>query len=123
MRPASVAPPQEHSPSGKDSAGPIPTSKALSSCRSRPADPDLWAEYAAGAVRSYSKRGVECALDIEALRSGDNTIMFCAVVDDSGHVVGGCRAIALRSADDSHAVAEWAGQPGQAGRAADDRRA
>jgi hypothetical protein len=76
-------------------------------------DPELWADYAAGAVRSYSKRGVECALDIEALRSGDDTIMFGAVVNDSGRVVGGYRAIALRSADDSHAVQEWAGQPGQ----------
>jgi hypothetical protein len=77
------------------------------------ADPELWAEYAAGAVRSYRKRGVECALDIEALRSGDDTIMFFVVVDDSGKVVGGVRAKALRSPDDSHAVVEWAGQPGQ----------
>ncbi len=81
---------------------------------SQPAiDPELWADYAAGAVRSYSRRGVESALDLEALRNGDDTIMFGAVVDDSGRVVGGYRAIALRSADDSHAVAEWAGQPGQ----------
>jgi hypothetical protein len=76
-------------------------------------DPELWADYAAGAVRSYSKRGVESALDLEALRSGDDTIMFAAVVNDSGRVAGGYRAIALRSADDSHAVEEWAGQPGQ----------
>ena len=77
------------------------------------ADPELWAEYAAGAVRSYRKRGVESALDVDALRRGDDTIMFCAVVDDAGQVVGGLRAKALRSADDSHAVDEWAGQPGQ----------
>jgi len=77
------------------------------------ADPELWAEYAAGAVRSYRKRGVECALDVDALRDGHDTIMFCAVVDDAGQVVGGLRAKALRSADDSHAVVEWAGQPGQ----------
>lgn len=77
------------------------------------ADPELWAEYAAGAVRSYRKRGVECALDIEALRSGDDTIMFFVVVDDAGKVAGGVRAKALRSPDDSHAVREWAGQPGQ----------
>ncbi len=77
------------------------------------ADPELWAEYAAGAVRSYSKRGVERALDLDALRDGHDTIMFCAVVDDAGQVVGGLRGKALRSADDSHAVAEWAGQPGQ----------
>jgi hypothetical protein len=76
-------------------------------------EPQLWAEYTAGAVRSYSKRGVECALDIEALQSGDDTIMFGAVIGDSGYVVGGYRAIALRSAEDSHAVEEWAGQPGQ----------
>ena len=76
-------------------------------------DPELWADYAAGAVGSYSKRGVECALDIEALRSGADTIMFGAVINDSGRVVGGYRAIALRSADDSHAVAEWTGRPGQ----------
>lgn len=77
------------------------------------ADPDLWAEYAAGALRSYRKRGVESALDVEALRTGADTIFFCAVVDDSGRVVGGARAKALRSADDSHAIVEWAGQPGQ----------
>jgi hypothetical protein len=76
-------------------------------------DPELWADYAAGAVRSYSKRGVECALDIDALRSGNDTIMFGAVVNDSGRVAGGYRAIALRSADDSHAVEEWAGHPDQ----------
>jgi hypothetical protein len=76
-------------------------------------DPELWADYAAGAVRSYSQRGVECALDLDALRSGDDTIMFGAVVNDSGRVVGGYRAIALGSADDSHAVQEWAGRPGQ----------
>jgi hypothetical protein len=77
------------------------------------ADPELWAEYVAGAVRSYRKRGVECALDVEALQTGDDTIMFSAVVDDAGQAVGGLRAIALRSADDSHAVEEWDGQPGQ----------
>jgi hypothetical protein len=77
------------------------------------ADPELWDEYAAGAVRSYRKRGVESALDVEALRSGDDTIMFFAAVDDAGKVVAGVRAKALRSADDSHAVDEWAGQPGE----------
>jgi hypothetical protein len=81
---------------------------------SQPAlDPELWAEYASGAVCSYRKRGVECALDLDALRAGDDTIMFCAVVGDSGEVVGGYRAIALRTADDSHAIEEWAGQPDQ----------
>jgi hypothetical protein len=78
------------------------------------ADPDLWSEYSAGAQRSYRKHGVECALDVEALRTGADTAMFFAVVDDDGRVVAGVRAKGpLRSADDAHAVVEWAGQPGQ----------
>jgi len=78
------------------------------------ADPALWSAYSAGAYRSFRKHGVEAALDMEALRSGADTIMFFAVVDDDGEVVGGLRAKGpLRYADDSHAVVEWAGQPGQ----------
>ena len=82
---------------------------------SQPAvDPDLWAEFSLGAQRSYRKHGVECALDVDALRSGADTIMFFGMIDDAGRMVGGLRAKGpLRSADDSHAVVEWAGQPGQ----------
>lgn len=77
-------------------------------------DPALWTEYAAGAQRSYRKHGVECALDVPALRTGADTVMFCVVIDRPGKVVAGVRAKGpLRSADDSHAVVEWAGQPGQ----------
>lgn len=77
-------------------------------------DPDLWSEYSVGAQRSYRKHGVESALDLEALHSGADTAMFFAVIDDDGRMVGGVRAKGpLRSADDSHAVVEWAGQPGQ----------
>jgi hypothetical protein len=82
---------------------------------SQPAvDPDLWAEFSLGAEHSYRKHGVECALDADALRDGADTIMFFAMIDDAGRMVGGLRAKGpLRSADDSHAVVEWAGQPGQ----------
>ena len=82
---------------------------------SQPAvDPDLWAEFSLGVQRSYTKHGVECALDVDALRSGTDTSMFFAMIDDAGRLVGGLRAKGpLRSADDSHAVVEWAGQPGQ----------
>jgi hypothetical protein len=82
---------------------------------SQPAvDPDLWAEFSLGAQRSYRKHGVESALDVDALRDGADTVMFFAVIDDAGRMVGGLRAKGpLRSADDSHAVVEWAGQPGQ----------
>jgi hypothetical protein len=78
------------------------------------ADPALWAEYAAGALRNYRKHGVECALDVKALLSGSDTAMFFAVVDETGRTVAGVRAIGpLRSAEDSHALVEWAGQPGE----------
>jgi hypothetical protein len=82
---------------------------------SQPAtDRDLWAEYVLGAHRSYRKHGVECALDIDALRSGADTVMYLAVIDPAGRMVAGVRGKGpLRSADDSHAIAEWAEQPGQ----------
>jgi hypothetical protein len=77
-------------------------------------DPDLWREYANGAKRSYRKHGVESALDVDALWSGDDTMMFFAVLDETKRMVAGVRAIGpLQSADDSHAVVEWAGQSGQ----------
>jgi hypothetical protein len=77
-------------------------------------DRDLWTEYALGAHRSYRRHGVECALDTDALRSGADTIMYLAVMDAAGRMVAGVRAKGpLRSADDSHAIAEWEGQPGQ----------
>lgn len=78
-------------------------------------DRDLWTEYATGAQRNYRKHGVECTLDVDALRTGADTVMFCVVIDRAGKVVAGVRAKGpLRSAEDSHAVVEWAGQPGQA---------
>ncbi len=82
----------------------------------RPADErELWCDYLAGAVRSYRKHGVECALDMDALRSAADTILFFAAVDDKGQIVAGVRAKGpLRDADDSHAVVEWQGQPGLA---------
>ncbi len=77
-------------------------------------DRGLWDIYAAGAHHSYSKHGVECALDVDALRSGDDTVMYLAVLDSAQRMVAGVRAKGpLRSADDSHAAVEWAGQPGE----------
>jgi hypothetical protein len=78
-------------------------------------DPALWAEYALGVQLSYRNHGVECALDVEALRSGADTIMFLAVINRAGRMVAGVRAKGpLQAAHDSHALMEWAGQPGQA---------
>jgi hypothetical protein len=77
-------------------------------------EPELWSEFVAGAYRSYSKRGVESALDIDAMRTGSDTAMFFAVLDDGGRILAGLRAKGpLRSAEDSHALIEWAGRPGQ----------
>jgi hypothetical protein len=77
-------------------------------------DPELWSEFVAGAHRSYRNRGVEAALDVDVMRTGSDTAMFFAVLDDAGRMRAGLRAKGpLRSADDSHAVIEWAGQPGQ----------
>jgi hypothetical protein len=82
---------------------------------SQPAlDADLWSRYGRGAVQSYRRHGVECALDHDALRHGADTIMFFVVLDDRGEMVAGVRAKGpLRSADESHAVIEWEGQRGQ----------
>ncbi len=77
-------------------------------------DAALWDEYSVGAQRSYRKHGVESALDVAALRSGADTVLFFSAIDDSGRMVAGVRAKGpLQSADDSHAVLEWAGQPAQ----------
>jgi hypothetical protein len=76
-------------------------------------EPELWDEYIAGAVRSYQKFGVQDALDLDHLASGDDTLLFFAAIDAKGRVLAGLRAKGpLTSADDSHAVVEWAGQPG-----------
>jgi hypothetical protein len=75
---------------------------------------DLWMDYVRGACHNYRKHGVEKALDMDALRSGADTILFAACVNDAGRVVGGLRAKGpYQSADEAHAVLEWSGQPGQ----------
>ncbi|EHI11200.1 hypothetical protein [Mycolicibacterium thermoresistibile] len=82
---------------------------------SQPAlDRELWLDYLDGAARSYRKYGAEKALDLEAVKPGWDTSVFFAAVDRDGCVIGGLRATRpLRSADESHAVVEWAGQPGE----------
>jgi hypothetical protein len=76
-------------------------------------DQGLWLEYLQGAEHSYRKHSVERALDVTSVREGDDTVMFWTVVDTAGRVIGGVRAKGpLQSADDSHAVVEWAGRRG-----------
>ncbi len=76
-------------------------------------DPELWLQYLHGAERSYRKHGVEVALQIADISDGADTTLFWAAVDTAGRVIGGVRAKGpLTCAEDSHAVVEWAGQPG-----------
>lgn len=77
-------------------------------------DPELWHEYLSGAQRLYRKHGVGAALEIDALADGGDTTLFWAAVGSSGKVLGGVRAVGpLTAPEDSHALVEWDGQPGQ----------
>ena len=77
-------------------------------------EPELWEEFVKGAQRSYRKHGVECALSLDTMRDGEDTALFYVALDHSGQVVGGLRAKGpYRDADESHAVLEWAGHPGE----------
>jgi hypothetical protein len=79
------------------------------------AEPQLWQEYLGGAQRSYRSFGVEDALELDSIRDGNDTAMFFAALDDTGQMIAGVRAKGpLESAEESHALVEWAGHPGQA---------
>ncbi|AQT78438.1 hypothetical protein B1R94_03065 [Mycolicibacterium litorale] len=78
-------------------------------------EPELWEDYLQGALRSYRKHGVEAALDADSFSDGRDTTLFYTALDDDGRMLGGLRAKGpYRSADESHAIVEWADQPGQA---------
>jgi len=77
------------------------------------ADPELWADFVDGAVQTYHKHGIERALDMDSLLDEANTQLFHVAVNDRGKVLGGIRAKGpLESAEESHAIEEWADQPG-----------
>ncbi|MUL80794.1 MULTISPECIES: hypothetical protein [unclassified Mycolicibacterium] len=77
------------------------------------AERELWNEYVRGAQSNYRKHGVEQAIDSKALQTGEDTALFCVGINSSGEVVGGLRAKGpYRSAEESHAIVEWSGQPG-----------
>lgn len=77
------------------------------------ADPALWADFVDGAARSYHNHGIERALDMDSLTDEPNTQLFHAVVNDAGAVMAGIRARGpLESAEESHAIVEWADRPG-----------
>ncbi|PXW35290.1 UNVERIFIED_CONTAM: hypothetical protein DES50_101235 [Williamsia faeni] len=75
--------------------------------------PDVWVDYLNGARRSYAKHGVEMALEYDDVVRGECTTLFYAALDHTGSVIGGVRAKGpYFNAHDSHALLEWAGQPG-----------
>lgn len=75
---------------------------------------DLWSDYIDGAFRSYQQHGIGTAIDVDALRRGDDTALFAACVNQAGRVVGGLRAKGpYKSIDECHAIEEWADQPGE----------
>lgn len=77
------------------------------------AERELWNEYVRGAQSNYRKHGVECALDPNTLRTGEDTALFTVGVNSAGRVVGGLRAKGPhQTVEDSHALVEWSGQPG-----------
>lgn len=78
------------------------------------AAPDLFAAYHRGAVESYAKFGVSDAIDDDTGRCADDTALFWVMTDVDGGVIGGVRTKGpLTCPEDSHAVVEWDGQPGE----------
>lgn len=78
------------------------------------AAPRVWRDYIDGAMESYMARGVADAVEYDAVRCGAGTHVFCAVLDGRGRVVAGLRVQGrYRDVYESHAVGEWAGQPGR----------
>ncbi len=78
-----------------------------------PSDTDaLWQEYLDGAERSYRTHGIGAAIDVDAIRRSGDTTLFWTMLDTTGTVVAGIRAVGpLTSPEETHAVVEWAGQP------------
>ena len=76
----------------------------------RPAQqPLLWLSYLDGARASYRKFGVERVLEYDRIRDGSSTSLFCAALEPDGQVTGGMRVQGpYQSADQAHAVEEWA---------------
>ena len=76
--------------------------------------PILWRNYLDGALANYRSHGVDRVLDYRQLADGASTSLFFAAVNADGHVISGVRAQGpYTSPEQSHAIAEWEGYPGQ----------
>lgn len=88
-----------------------------SQCRfvaARPAaEPELWTSYLAGARHGYRRYGAEGALEYDAISDGRSTSLFLVAIQADRSVVAGVRAQGpYTSAEQAHAIVEWAGAPG-----------
>lgn len=73
----------------------------------------MWDEFLHGALRSYTKFGVQRVLEYDEVRTGRSTSLFFTIVDGHDHVIGGVRVQGpYLDADQSHALVEWDGAPG-----------
>jgi len=71
--------------------------------------PLLWLSYLDGAHASYRKHSVENVLEYDRIRDGSSTALFFAALRPDGQVAGGMRVQGpYESADQTHAVEEWA---------------
>ena len=77
--------------------------------------PALWERFLEGARENYARHDVLSALEYDRIRDGSTTSMFTVALDSSGDVVGGVRTQGPYTCpSQSHAIAEWAGHPGEA---------
>ncbi|MFF0816113.1 hypothetical protein ACFYVR_13315 [Rhodococcus sp. NPDC003318] len=77
-------------------------------------EPELWSEYLAGALNSYTKHEVLEALQYEQIRDGTSSTLFFVAVGPDGSVNGGMRAQGPHTrVEQVHAISEWAGRPGE----------
>ncbi|MFE3191826.1 hypothetical protein ACFXHA_22645 [Nocardia sp. NPDC059240] len=79
------------------------------------ADLALWRQCMDGALEVYRHYGSEDALEYDAVIDGRSTILFGIALDAEGRAVAGVRAEGPHQhVDTVHAVASWAGLPGDA---------
>ena len=74
----------------------------------------LWERYLRGAAQAYTRHGCAAALDYDLVADGASTARFFAILGEERKVIGGLRVQhRFETAAQSHALEEWAGQPGR----------
>ncbi|MFI6868337.1 hypothetical protein [Nocardia sp. NPDC050406] len=77
--------------------------------------PRLWRQCMDGALRIYRHYGSEEALEYDKVIDGRSTTLFFVALDSDGNAVAGVRAEGPhKHVDTVHALADWAGKPGEA---------